>query len=260
MVWIKYLGFCEAFKGKTVSWCIAWVTKASRVDVWVCLFTFQILSARRERKSSAKLGERLNISVKKLGTWCLSTFKLYILAFLYTSSLPQWKNTSFSLSLLNAIILRCISPLLVNISISKSASLSSYLFYFPWLSFSGGGKKKSFLWVTLLMQQAWNCKHLVEFPLCELQPTSECSANIWNSFCASQRPSPSLIEYFYEIHYGTAVMDAGDHTIETINVWDVVTFIQKTNYKIKVNKTCTPVPHVLRLLLAENIWMRWFSL
>lgn len=134
-------------------------------------------------------------------------------------------KTSFSPSLSDAIILRWISPLLVKTSVSKSASLSSYLFCFLWLSCSEGGKKKSFLWVTLLMQQAWNCKHLVEFPLCELQPTSECSANIWNSFCASQRPSPSLIEYFYEIHYGTAVIDTGDHTMEAINVWDVVTVI-----------------------------------
>lgn len=136
-----------------------------------------------------------------------------------------------------------------------------YLFCFLWLSCSEGGKKNNpFLWVTLLMQQAWNCKHLVEFPLCELQPTSEYSANIWNSFCGSQRPSPSLIEYFYEIHYGTAVIDTGDHTIEAINVWDAVTVIQKSNYYIKVNTTCTPIPHVLRLLLAGNIWMRWCSL
>lgn len=80
------------------------------------------------------------------------------------------------------------------------------------------------------MQQAWNCKHLVEFPLCEQQPTSEGSANIWNSLYASQRPSPSLIEYFYEIHYGAAVSDIGVHTVEAINFWDVVTVIQKTNY------------------------------
>lgn len=147
---------------------------------------------------------------------------------------PQKKNspTSFSLSLSNGTSLGWISPLLVKIASSKSASLSSYLFCFPWLSCSKGcvGGWNSFLWVTLLMQQAWNCKHLVEFPLCELQPTSECSAHIWNSFWGSPRPSPSLMEYFYEIHYGTAVIDTGDHTIEAINVWDGVTVIQKTNY------------------------------
>lgn len=183
----------------------------------------------------------LNISVTKLNTLWFSAFRLYScipvhLKHLIHSLPPPLKKKekenpiSLTLFLSNAITLKWISPLLVKISISKSASLSCYLFCFPGLSCSEGGKKKSFLWVTLLMQQAWNCKHLVEFPLCELQPTSEYFANIWNSFCGSQRPSPSLIEYFYEIHYGTAVIDTGDHTIEAINVWDVVTVIQKNNY------------------------------
>lgn len=52
---------------------------------------------------------------------------------------------SFTLSLSNAITLKWISPLLVKISISKSASLSSYLFCFPWLSCSEGGKKILFM-------------------------------------------------------------------------------------------------------------------
>lgn len=51
-------------------------------------------------------------------------------------------KTSFSPSLSDAIILRWISPLLVKTSVSKSASLSSYLFCFLWLSCSEGGKKK----------------------------------------------------------------------------------------------------------------------
>lgn len=232
------------------------------VDVFICI---EDIVCKRGEKTvhktwgktgyfSHKVGHVMFLNIQVLYSCILVTLK-------YLKSSPM-KKKCFSIALSNATTLRWISPLLVKISISRSVSLSSYLFCFPWLSCSDGGreKKKSFLWVTLLMQQAWNCKHLVEFPSCELQPTSEYSANIWNSFCASQRPSPSLIEYFYEIRYGAAVIDTGDPTIESINVWDVVTVIQKTNCWIRVNTTCTPIPQVFHLLLAGNTQMRWCSL